>query len=150
MPRTGSSRHRRSVAATVALAATVVAVAALAGCSGSSSGSSGSSAAAWPTTTARLQIVSPTPNQTTPPNTTLTLNLIGARIVPAATGPLRPDEGHIHVSVDGKLVSMAYGTTQDLTGLAAGPHTVQAEFVATDHAPFKNRVIAAVLFQVQP
>ncbi len=150
MPRTGSSRRRRSVTATAAWAATVVVFAALAGCSSSGSGSKGSSAAARPTTSARLQIVSPTPNQTTKPDVTLTLNLIGARVVPAATGPLRADEGHIHVSVDGKLVSMAYGTTQDLTGLTAGPHTVQAEFVATDHAPFENRVIAAVLFQVQP
>jgi hypothetical protein len=34
--------------------------------------------------------------------------------------------------------------------MTSGPHTMTAEFVATDHAPFKNRVVAAVLFQVQP
>jgi hypothetical protein len=27
-----------------------------------------------------------------------------------------------------------------------GQHTVQAEFVATDHQPFSNRVLAAVVF----
>lgn len=75
---------------------------------------------------------------------------MGGRIVQASTGPLRGDEGHIHVSVDGKLISMAFGTTQDLHDVAAGPHTMSAEYVATDHVPFANRVVAAVLFQVQP
>ena len=44
-----------------------------------------------PATTARLEIVAPTPNETTGPNLTLTLNLIGATIVPATVtgGPLR-------------------------------------------------------------
>ena len=84
------------------------------------------------------------------PDFTLSLNLIDAKVVPAnvTSGPLRPDEGHIHVSLDGKLISMTFGTTQDLKGLAAGPHNIQAEFVATDHAPFKNRVLAAVAFLV--
>lgn len=35
-------------------------------------------------------------------------------------------------------------------GDTGGPHSVQAEFVATDHAPFANRVVAAVLFTVSP
>jgi hypothetical protein len=113
--------------------------------------STGSSPSAErPTTNARLEITQPTPNQTTPPNFTLTLNLIGAKVIPAevTTGPLRGTEGHIHVTLDGKLISMAYGTSQELTNLAPGPHALQAEFVATDHAPFANRVVAAVAFQV--
>jgi hypothetical protein len=113
--------------------------------------STGSSPSAErPTTTARLEITQPTPNQTTPPNFTLTLNLIGAKVIPAevTTGPLRGTEGHIHVTLDGKLISMAYGTSQELKDLVPGPHALQAEFVATDHAPFANRVVAAVAFQV--
>jgi hypothetical protein len=125
----------------------VVALLLTAGCGGGGSSSSGAGAAR-PTTPARLQIVAPTPNETTGPNVTVKLDLIGAKIVPQTTGPLRPDEGHIHVSLDGKLVSMAYGTEQDLPNLAPGPHSLQAEFVATDHAPFANRVLAAVLFNV--
>ncbi|MFN2607856.1 MAG: hypothetical protein ABR511_08160 [Acidimicrobiales bacterium] len=132
--------RRRTVLAAMVVMTTVALAAAC---------SSGSASAARPTTTARLQITSPTPNQVTGPDLSLELNLIGAKVVPAASGPLRPDEGHIHVSVDGKLVSMTYGTTQDLHGLTPGSHSVQAEFVATDHAPFRNRVVAAVLFQVQ-
>jgi hypothetical protein len=115
---------------------------------GGACGGKSSPAANRPATTARLQIVDPTPNQTTPPDITLRLNLLGARVVPNTVGPLRPDEGHIHVSLDGQLVSMAYGTTQDLHGLKPGPHQVQAEFVAIDHQPFRNRVIAFVLFRV--
>ena len=102
-----------------------------------------------PTTAARLQIVQPTANQVTGPNTDLVMNLIGARVVQPAQGTLRGDEGHIHVSLDNKLVSMTYGTTQDLHGLTPGPHSLRAEFVATDHQPFSNRVIAAVLFTVR-
>ncbi len=112
--------------------------------------SKGSTAKDRPSTVARLQIVAPEPNAVTGPDLTIQLQLTGGEIVQAVAGPLRGDQGHIHVSVDGKLISMAYGTTQDLHGLAAGPHTMTAEYVATDHAPFKNRVIAAVLFQVQP
>ncbi len=112
--------------------------------------SSSGSTAQRPATTARLQITSPAPNQVTGTDPTLELNLVGAKVVAASQGPLVADQGHIHVSVDGKLVSMAYGTTQDLHGLTPGSHSVQAEFVATDHAPFRNRVVAAVLFQVQP
>ena len=115
---------------------------------GGACGGKSTSSQTRPATSARLQIVDPTPNQTTPPDITLRLNLIGARVVPNAVGPLRPDEGHIHVSLDGQLVSMAYGTTQDLHGLKPGPHQVQAEFVAIDHQPFRNRVIAFVLFRV--
>ncbi len=130
------------------LAALVVAVVAVAtGCGGSST-KSGS--ATRPQTAARLEIVGPTPNQTTGTDVQLQLNLTGAQVVQTTTGPLRPDEGHIHVSLDGRLVAMNYGTTQDLNGLTPGPHTVQAEFVATDHAPFANRVVAAVVFTVDP
>jgi hypothetical protein len=102
-----------------------------------------------PTTQARLQILQPTPGQVTGADIVLRLRLIGARVVKPAVGRLRGDEGHIHVSLDGKLVSMTYGTTQPLDGLTPGSHSIRAEFVATDHLPFANRVIAVVLFTVQ-
>ena len=115
-------------------------------------GSSGSSAGGGrPRTDAKLQIVNPTANEVTGPNLTIKLALTGARVVPATTvkGKLPKGEGHIHVSVDNKLVSMAYGTTQDLNGLAPGAHAKLAEFVAIDHQPFANRVVATVIFRVQ-
>jgi hypothetical protein len=109
-----------------------------------------STTATRPTTAAHLAIVSPTPDQIEPPNFTLVLNLTGATVVPASTtgGVLRGDQGHVHVSLDGKLITMTFGTTQDLMNITPGPHTLQAEFVASDHAPFANRVIVAVAFSV--
>ena len=116
---------------------------------GACGGDSGPSAPR-PSTSARLEITQPTPNQNLPRNFLLTLNLMGATVVDAGktTGPLRGDEGHIHVTLDGKLISMTYGTSQEMKDIAPGPHNLQAEFVATDHAPFLNRVIVAVAFNV--
>ncbi len=129
----------------VFLAALVFAVTTLAACAGG-----GGSSAERPPTDARLEIVDPAPNATVGRNFTLNLRLADARVVPAEVtkGPLRGDEGHIHVTLDGKLVSMTYGTSQEMKDIPPGPHNLQAEFVATDHAPFANRVIVAVAFQV--
>ncbi len=130
----------RTILSVLALTSTLVAC-----------GSGGSKAAATrPTTNARLVIVSPTANQVTGPDVTLQLQVTDGTVLPAAqvTGPLRGDQGHIHVSLDGKLVQMAYSDKAQLTGLSPGAHAVQASWVAVDHLPFANRVVAAVLFQV--
>lgn len=103
-----------------------------------------------PETSARLAIVEPVAGTLTGPDVALRLELVGGTIVPQSqASELVPDGGHIHTYLDGKLVSMVDGLTQDLRGLAQGPHDVRAEFVAADHGPFKNRVVAAVVFQVQ-
>ena len=134
--------------AAVAAGLIVLLTASLAACG---NGSSAVKTTARPTTAAQLVIVSPTPNQVTGPNVDLQLQLNGATVVPATqvAGRLRGDQGHIHVSVDKQLVSMTYGLTQTLSNLTPGKHSLQAEFVATDHLPFANRVVAAVLFTVQ-
>jgi hypothetical protein len=122
---------------------------ALAGCS-SGPKSSSPRPPERPETSARIQLLSPTPNQETGPDVTVQVRLIGAHEVPAVTGTIKPDEGHIHVSLDGTVVAMAYGDTQQLKALTPGQHAVQVDFVAVDHVPFKNRVTAAVLFNVKP
>ena len=116
-----------------------------------SAGCGSSKPASRPTTTAKLVILSPEPNQVTGPSLTLQFDVVGGTVLPPAqvTGPLRGDQGHIHVSLDGKLVQMAYSTHADLNGLTPGPHAVSAAWVATDHLPFANRVVADVLFTVQ-
>jgi hypothetical protein len=102
-----------------------------------------------PATPARIRIVAPTPNQETGPNVTVEVELIGAREVPQQSGEVKPDEGHIHIMLDGAVVAMAYGDTQTLSNLTPGQHSVQVDFVAVDHVPFRNRVTAGVLFTVK-
>ena len=62
----------------------------------------------------------------------------------------RPNAGHIHVSIDGQLVSMLDGLKWPVNDLKPGPHSLSAEFVAADHGPFRNPVIAAEQVEVSP
>lgn len=106
-----------------------------------------------PQSTASLAIVEPTAARIiTTSSMHVRLTLQGARIVPQTSTDLTPDEGHVHVTVDGHLLSMNYTLEDDvnLQGLNPGPHLLQAEFVAKDHAPFAPRVIAKVLFEYEP
>ena len=79
------------------------------------------------------------------------LTLRGGQVVAGTSTTVTPDTGHIHLSLDGQLVSMTYGTVQivDVRGLDAGPHALVAEFVAADHGPFDPRVVAALTFDVE-
>ena len=131
------------------VAAAIACGALVAGCGGSSAANGGNSGR--PSTSARLQIVEPTANAKTGPDVVLKLQLTGAQIAPPeqVKGKLTGNRGHVHVSVDGTVVSMNYGLQAPLPHLAPGQHTVQAEFVAIDHASFRNRVVTAVLFDVQ-
>jgi hypothetical protein len=79
----------------------------------------------------------------------IAMTLTGARIVPATTTTLTPTEGHVHLYVNGAVVSMNYGLEQDVS-LTAGTYVLRAEFVAADHAPFNPRVWSSdVFFTVQ-
>src|SRR5256885_307673 len=119
----------------------MVALLMVSGATGAAACSSSSSPKATkrPTTNAKLAIVSPAPNAVVPPTIQLEFKLTNGKVVPATSTALRGDEGHIHVSVDGRIVSMAYGTSQTVPNLSAGEHTIAAEFVAADHIPFANR-----------
>jgi hypothetical protein len=101
-----------------------------------------------PSTRATLQIITPAPNSHTGTRVRVSLRLDHAHLVPATRvgGILRPDEGHIHLSLDGQLVAMPSQLTDPLPLLHAGSHTVEVEFVASDHLPFADRVVAAVTF----
>lgn len=134
--------------------AIVVATLVMTACGGSSDEPSASTTPATPaaverpTSTGVLTIVSPENGQRVTGGTAqLEVDLQGAEIVDQTSTDLRPDEGHLHVMLDGSLVSMTSGTSQQLTELTPGEHLLQVEFVAADHAPFDPRVLAAVSFE---
>ena len=103
-----------------------------------------------PASTAELAIVTPTNGQVVHGTTVeMRVRLKDAMIVPATTADIVPDEGHLHVILDDQLISMTGQTTQLLSNLSPGQHLLKVEFVASDHAPFDPRVIAAVAFEVQ-
>jgi hypothetical protein len=149
-------KQLRSLPAALALAVLV-----LAGCSGggsSSGGQSGSGQASAttagntadrPASTGKLAIEAPRNGQVVKGgNLTLKVDLTGAKVVPATTTKITPNQGHLHVTLDGKLISMNYGLSEKLPKMGLGTHLIQVEFVASDHLPFDPRVITQAAFQV--
>ena len=125
------------------------------GCSGGSSGSSPTPQSPTvnpnrPASTAKLSILTPKNGQVVNGRTVeMKVKLVDAKIVPASTTNIVPNEGHLHVILDDQLISMTGDTQQLLANLTPGQHLLKVEFVASDHAPFDPRVIAAVAFEVQ-
>lgn len=147
---------RRIGIAPVALVAVLAAASALVGCGADADGGAPTSAASptvaveRPTSTAELTIVNPeNGDRVAGDKARLEIDLQGAEVVDQTSTDLRPDEGHLHVTLDGKLVSMTSGTSQLLADLTPGEHLLQVEFVANDHAPFDPRVLAAVTFEAK-
>jgi hypothetical protein len=104
-----------------------------------------------PASTATIRFLQPAPDHVVSGSTLdVALSLQGGTIVDAASTNLTPDTGHVHLSLDGRLVSMTYGLVQQigLQGLSPGSHTLTAEFVAADHGPFDPRVVSSVDFQI--
>ena len=101
-----------------------------------------------PHSTATLQILEPLPGSILAGKVRVRLALSGGRIIQETTTRLAPDEGHIHLLVDGQIVSMTYGLDQEVE-VAKGAHLLQAEYVANDHFPFNPRVIVVSTIVVQ-
>jgi hypothetical protein len=104
-----------------------------------------------PASTASLAIDEPRPDREVDgEELDVVMKLEGGTIVDATSTRLEPDTGHIHLSLDGRVVSMTYGLVQviDLRGLAPGEHTLEAEFVAADHGPFEPRVTDTITFRI--
>jgi hypothetical protein len=105
-----------------------------------------------PSTAAQLEITSPTAGEVFrggPVTVDVTMRLEGGQVVPFTSLRLVPNEGHIHLYLDGALVSMATGLSAEVTA-QPGPHQLVAEFVAVDHGPFDPPVRATVTFSVVP
>jgi hypothetical protein len=137
-------------------AGTALAVAAalvLTACGGSGTGGTGDgspSPSQRPSSPAQITIVTPKEASVVAgPSVAVRVNLTGATIVPATTKNITPTTGHLHLSLDGKLISMNYQATQTLPDVPPGPHVLKVEFVAADHLPFNPRVITGVTFTVK-
>ncbi|HLY21114.1 MAG TPA: hypothetical protein VKT83_01460 [bacterium] len=106
-------------------------------------------AAQRPRSTATLRILTPAPGAVVTGRTLQArLELTGATITPETSTNLKPDRGHIHLILDGRVVSMSYGLEQTVP-VTPGDHLMQAEFVATDHFPFNPRVVTSATFTVK-
>jgi hypothetical protein len=105
-----------------------------------------------PSSTASISFADPTDGQVVDgEEVEVVLDLQGGRVVDGTSTNLAPDTGHVHLVLDGRLVSMTYGLVQvvDLRAVPPGSHTLQAEFVAADHAPFDPRVTAVARFETE-
>jgi hypothetical protein len=146
--------HQPTTTHTTRLALAALAVVLLGACSsggGSTATPAPTTLAARPSSTAKLTILNPRNGQTISRQASqVRLDLAGAKIVSHTTTRIRPDQGHIHLLVDGKLVAMNYGLNERLPALTPGQHLVQVEFVAADHAPFVPRVLTQAAFTVSP
>jgi hypothetical protein len=104
-----------------------------------------------PSTTARLEFISPQLDEVfrgNPASIPIELRLDGGRVVLFTSLRLVPNEGHIHLYLDGALVSMTTSLEAQVSA-APGHHELRAEFVAVDHGPFEPRVVATVTFSIQ-
>ena len=103
-----------------------------------------------PASPAVVKIVEPKNGATEPASgAKLQVSLTGAKLTPVTSQDISPTEGHLHVSVDDKLISMSSGLTQTLPDLTSGRHTIRVEFVAADHLPFDPRVVTEAFFEVR-
>jgi hypothetical protein len=138
------------------LALIVATVFVLAACGSSDDGGSGATGATAPSSdrpssTAKLAIVLPKVGEVVHGSSVdLRVKLQDAKLVPATTTHIVPDEGHLHVILDDTLISMTQGLEQTIPDVAPGEHRIMVEFVASDHAPFDPRVVSVVAFEVKP
>ena len=128
----------------------------LTACGSSDDGGSGATGTTAPSTdrpssTAKLAIVAPKVGEVVHGSSVdLRVRLRGAKLVPATTTHLVPDEGHLHVILDDTLISMTQGLEQAIPDVPPGEHRITVEFVASDHFPFDPRVVSVVAFEVEP
>lgn len=103
-----------------------------------------------PTTRMRIEVATPVDGQVLSSGEVLInvrlLEPAGASWTPV--GQLSPATGHIHVSVDGRVISMAWSPSIAIP-VSPGRHAVTVELVAGDHRPFSPRVLITRRITIQ-
>jgi hypothetical protein len=97
-----------------------------------------------PSTDAKISFIVPANGEVfhgNPAKVPVAVRLTGGKIVPFISTHLIPNEGHIHLYLDGNIVLMSFGTRTSLQ-VEPGRHKLTAEFVAVDHGPWDPRVLA--------
>src|SRR5205823_155899 len=134
-------RHQSSRGPWLLTVAAAVAVALAASACSKSGGATTPTSSARPSSTARIEILAPTNGQVVHGSSvTVRVALTGARIVPATTKHIVPDQGHLHVFLDNQIVGMNFQLTDEVSNVKPGMHVLRVEFVASDHLPFDPRV----------
>jgi len=145
---------RRSAKATARLTASLlVASVMLVACGGGSAGVGGgptSTPTPRPSSPATVRIVAPASGAVVHgPKVRVRVALTGARIVDVTTTHITPTTGHLHLYLDGKIISMNYQLAQTIPSVPPGQHVLKVEFVAADHLPFDPRIVTGVVFEVK-
>jgi hypothetical protein len=138
------------VASTARLLAVIgVAMLVAAGCANRGQPEAQSPAGLRPRSTATLTILEPAAGSSrSTSKVRVHLDLKGGQIVLQTSSRLAPDEGHLHLTLDGKLISMSPGLVSELE-VSPGAHLLEVEYVANDHFPFSPRVVAVAPFTVK-
>ncbi|MGH2772505.1 MAG: hypothetical protein ACRDIU_05140 [Actinomycetota bacterium] len=108
-----------------------------------------SGACARPTTQASVEIISPRPGEVLEGSKfDVEIRLSDGQLAGLSSTRNVKGQGHLHLSLDGKLVSMT-GEAKQSIDAQPGEHRLTAEYVANDHAPFCKRVTDRVRFTVR-
>lgn len=142
----------------VVLLITAVALAACGGDDGTSAQEdqpAASPAGERPSSTGAITIVQPVPGEVYDRDSIpVVIELEGAELSEEVSTDLAGDHGHMHLSLDGELLTLLGSLEEDLVDLSGGPlepgqHVLEAEFVASDHGFFNPRVVKTVAFTVE-
>lgn len=88
-----------------------------------------------PATAARLDVLAPLDGATFSGRVPVRVRVVGGRLSPPAALANQPNEGHLHIAVDGQLISMVGTESQDIP-VPPGEHRIRLELVANDHIAF--------------
>jgi len=106
-------------------------------------------APARPASTAEIRVIEPEPGaEVEGPDVRVEIELTGAELIEEVKQDLAPDEGHMHLKLDGETITLLGTLEEVIPDVEPGPHLLEVEFVAADHGPFHPRVVQTIAFRV--